>query len=349
MGTTAKKAVRAAGPSTAALRKAGEGHARKQIAQTFANSAIKDLAAEYPRFEKDELKLGKVLGKGGFGTVYEVRGFLGQQKSTRSALDADHTTDPNQKESRSFIAKHCLRQTGEARYAVKVLSAETIENAGKYYQGIVDAAVETRVLSDIVHPNIIKLRALATCDPFNETYFIVMDRLYDTLESRVEKWASKSNRLTGLGRCFTDPKGQNSADLYEARLVTAFDLAAAVGYLHSRNIVYRDIKPENIGFDIRDDVKIFDFGLAKELHAANRNPDGTYNMTNDTGSLRYMAPEVANGKPYNATCDSYSFSILLWQILSMKAPYELYTPTALREKGECDRYTCPALWRTDCF
>ena len=45
-----------------------------------------------------------------------------------------------------------------------------------------------------------------------------------------------------------------------------------------------------------------------------------------------MAPEVANGKPYNATCDVYSFAILLWQIFMLKTPYELYTPKALREK-----------------
>jgi serine/threonine protein kinase len=82
----------------------------------------------------------------------------------------------------------------------------------------------------------------------------------------------------------------------------------------------------------RGDIKIFDFGLAKELTETLRNEDGTYNLTEMTGSPRYMAPEVANGKPYNATCDSYSFAILLWEMLSLKPPYELYTPKSLREK-----------------
>ena len=82
----------------------------------------------------------------------------------------------------------------------------------------------------------------------------------------------------------------------------------------------------------RDDIKIFDFGLAKELKQSFRNEDGTYRLTEMTGSLRYMAPEVANGKPYNKTCDCYSFAILLWQILALKVPYELYTPKSLREK-----------------
>lgn len=62
------------------------------------------------------------------------------------------------------------------------------------------------------------------------------------------------------------------------------------------------------------------------------NSDGTYNLTAEAGSLRYMAPEVGNSQPYNATCDSYSFCILLWQMLLVKTPYELYTPASLRAK-----------------
>jgi serine/threonine protein kinase len=82
----------------------------------------------------------------------------------------------------------------------------------------------------------------------------------------------------------------------------------------------------------RGDIKIFDFGLAKELTEKLRNVDGTYNLTEMTGSPRYMAPEVANSKPYNATCDSYSFAILLWEMMALKKPYEMYTPKSLREK-----------------
>lgn len=56
-------------------------------------------------------------------------------------------------------------------------------------------------------------------------------------------------------------------------------------------IIYRDLKPENIGFDVRGDVKIFDFGLAREVNEKDQLDDGTYKLTGDTGSLRYMAPE----------------------------------------------------------
>jgi serine/threonine protein kinase len=57
------------------------------------------------------------------------------------------------------------------------------------------------------------------------------------------------------------------------------------------SVIYRDLKPDNIGFDVRGDVKIFDLGLAKEIDPKMKLADGTYNLTADTGSLRYMAPE----------------------------------------------------------
>ena len=79
------------------------------------------------------------------------------------------------------------------------------------------------------------------------------------------------------------------------------------------------------GFDVRGDVKIFDFGLAKELSPDKADGQGTYKLTADTGSPRYMAPEVFLGKPYNSTCDTYSFSILMWQILKLEVPFEGYT------------------------
>lgn len=85
------------------------------------------------------------------------------------------------------------------------------------------------------------------------------------------------------------------------------------------------MKPDNIGFDVRGDVKLFDFGLAKEVNPANRLEDGTYNLTADTGSLRYMAPEVSLGKPYNDTVDTFSFAILCWQLFAIETPYEGFT------------------------
>lgn len=91
-----------------------------------------------------------------------------------------------------------------------------------------------------------------------------------------------------------------------------------------------------MGFDIRGDVKLFDFGLAREMPINEQsetsshpsNIDNLYRMTGLVGSRRYMAPEVVRCMPYNSTCDVYSFGILLWEILSAKTPFADYNKAA---------------------
>eukprot|EP00536_Pseudo-nitzschia_multiseries_P005103 jgi/Psemu1/189809/e_gw1.93.84.1 len=98
-----------------------------------------------------------------------------------------------------------------------------------------------------------------------------------------------------------------------------YDLSQAFAYMHELGLVYRDIKPQNIGFDVRGDVKVFDFGLMKSLdeHLKSRDGDG-YRLTGFTGSIPYMAPEVGLMKPYDTRADVFSFSILFWEIISLE-------------------------------
>ncbi|MBA0705029.1 hypothetical protein Golax_017248 [Gossypium laxum] len=95
----------------------------------------------------------------------------------------------------------------------------------------------------------------------------------------------------------------------------ALDLARGLSYLHSKKIVHRDVKTENMLLDKTRTVKIADFGVAR-LEASNPN-----DMTGETGTLGYMAPEVLNGNPYNRKCDVYSFGICLWEIYCCDMPY----------------------------
>jgi len=79
-------------------------------------------------------------------------------------------------------------------------------------------------------------------------------------------------------------------------------------------------------------VKIFDFGLAREYKLAEKAEDGLYNMTRETGTPRYMAPEVALGEPYNESADTYSLGILLWHIMSTTKPFAKYDLEMMKEK-----------------
>jgi serine/threonine protein kinase len=77
-----------------------------------------------------------------------------------------------------------------------------------------------------------------------------------------------------------------------------------------------------MGFDVRGNIKVFDFGLAKSLVPELQAQCGLlYNLTAKSGSLPYMAPEVAMAKPYNEKCDVYSFGILFYEIVALKPSF----------------------------
>ncbi|KAI7981194.1 Serine/threonine-protein kinase STY13 [Camellia lanceoleosa] len=95
----------------------------------------------------------------------------------------------------------------------------------------------------------------------------------------------------------------------------ALDLSRGLSYLHSQKIVHRDVKTENMLLDKTRTVKIADFGVAR-VEASNPS-----DMTGETGTLGYMAPEVLNGNPYNRKCDVYSFGICLWEMYCCDMPY----------------------------
>lgn len=95
----------------------------------------------------------------------------------------------------------------------------------------------------------------------------------------------------------------------------ALDLSRGLSYLHSKKIVHRDVKTENMLLDTSRKLKIADFGVAR---VEAQNPR---DMTGETGTLGYMAPEVLDGKPYNRKCDVYSFGICLWEIYCCDMPY----------------------------
>ncbi|KAH7517245.1 serine/threonine-protein kinase STY13 [Ziziphus jujuba] len=102
---------------------------------------------------------------------------------------------------------------------------------------------------------------------------------------------------------------------YKIVIQLALDLSRGLSYLHSKKIVHRDVKTENMLLDVGRNLKIADFGVAR---VEAQNPR---DMTGETGTPGYMAPEVLDGKPYNRKCDVYSFGICLWEIYCCDMPY----------------------------
>merc|ERR1712176_861102 len=149
-----------------------------------------------------------------------------------------------------------------------------------------------------------------------------------------------TNPLSDTGSDYGDEEyskvANEKTELLAERLDVTQQLADAIAYLHSQNVLHRDLKPDNIGFDIHGDLKVFDFDIARvcptsddsiqtssrRLGAAKDKEDETFLMTQKVGSPRYMSPEVARREPYNLKADVYSYAVLAHQILTLQKPYD---------------------------
>lgn len=100
-----------------------------------------------------------------------------------------------------------------------------------------------------------------------------------------------------------------------ARIYIA-EVLLAIEYLHSKNIMYRDLKPDNIMVDHMGHVKLIDFGLSK-LNVE----DNNYNNGSFLGSHAYLAPEILSQKQYGKSVDWYNLGVLLYEFLVGVPPY----------------------------
>lgn len=166
-------------------------------------------------------------------------------------------------------------------------------------------------------------------------YVLLMDRLFGTLNERLDEWRSVHSSTPCFSRIFQrNHTHQNKASLLRTRLSVAHDLSEAMRYLHRHDIFYRDLKPDNIGLDRTNRVRLFDFGLAKEVrhHHQHCDEEGRYRLSM-VGTPRYMAPEVLRGESYNNKADVYSFGIVLWELLSLRKAFEGWPFTRLRNQA----------------
>jgi formylglycine-generating enzyme required for sulfatase activity len=100
------------------------------------------------------------------------------------------------------------------------------------------------------------------------------------------------------------------------RLRIALDIARALEYIHSKKIIHRDIKPDNVHIDASGKVKLMDFGIAKGegLHLTRTGFA--------VGTPYYMSPEQVRGEPATESMDIYAFGILLFELLTGQKPVE---------------------------
>jgi serine/threonine protein kinase len=174
---------------------------------------------------------------------------------------------------------------------------------------------EAQVLASLNHPNIAHIHGL---EDAGQTTAIVMELVEGpTLAELIEK---------GRGLPLADA------------LPIARQIAEALEVAHERGIIHRDLKPANIKVCDDGTVKVLDFGLAKALEpdsaAGSRQPAGG-NANSPTittpamtvaglilGTVAYMAPEQAKGKPVDRRADIWAFGVVLFEMLAGKRGYE---------------------------
>ena len=107
---------------------------------------------------------------------------------------------------------------------------------------------------------------------------------------------------------------ENGLSMYDIKLIIA-EVALALNYLHQNNIVYRDLKQENIMIDKNGYIKLIDFGLSISIKDKQL-------LTDFCGTPEYIAPEIINRMPYDYSIDLWQLGILTYTLIFGREPFQ---------------------------
>ena len=187
----------------------------------------------------------------------------------------------------------------DRRVAVKFLSIESATDEGAKKRLIREA----RAAAKLDHPNICSIYEVAE---ENGRSFIVMQYVDgETLANRIQR---------------------KPLELKES-LDIATQIADALAEAHSRGIVHRDIKPQNVMFTARGQAKVLDFGLAKTVQQKSLTDSAAETKSLMTepgmiiGTVPYMSPEQVRGESLDARSDIFSFGAVVYEMVSGHQPF----------------------------
>lgn len=192
-----------------------------------------------------------------------------------------------------FLVKKREGDDTEALYAMKVLDKSVIAQKGQ----VAHTKSERDILHEIRHPFIVCLHYAFQTE--RKLYMVTDYYPGGNLFAHVQR-----ARRTGG---FEEPR----AKFYSAELCLALE------FLHSNNIVYRDLKLENILMDVEGHIVLTDFGLSKD----NVDDITANSLQTFCGTVEYMAPELVKGQKYSVAVDWWSYGILVYEMMCTRTPF----------------------------
>src|SRR5437016_2809556 len=164
--------------------------------------------------------------------------------------------------------------------------------------------VEAKAASALQHPNIVQVYDYGQTDG---NYYIVMELVEGTDLRRY----LRSRGVLDVDRA----------------VIIAHDVALGLGAAHRRNIVHRDVKPQNVLVGRGGSIKLTDFGIASVYKDINAERLTTTGMT--LGTVQYYAPEQAQGEIVSPAADVYALGIVMYEMLTGRTPFDGDTPVAV--------------------
>jgi tRNA A-37 threonylcarbamoyl transferase component Bud32 len=174
--------------------------------------------------------------------------------------------------------------------AVKVMHREMSEQADQLQR----FRQEARAVAKLSHPNVVAV--IDAGEDGGHPYIVFEYVEGETLKQRI-------NRVGAL-------------DAQEA-LAYAIEIARGLTVAHNRNMVHRDIKPQNVLIDSEGRAKLTDFGISRQLEQ-----DGMTATGRVLGTTDYVAPEQAMGHPADQRSDIYSLGVVLYEMLTGQVPFQ---------------------------